>query len=119
MYKLFFSILGLTKFQLPLFGSLMKKIYLFIFILLAFQTNAQLLVSSPSFITETNTSTTITADASYGNKKLIGITSDIFVHIGVLTSISTSSADWKYVASTWGTSDAKIKCVALGIKKAG
>ena len=95
----------------------MKKIYLFIFILLAFQTNAQLLVSSPSFITETNTSTTITADASYGNKKLIGITSDIFVHIGVLTSISTSSADWKYVASTWGTSDAKIKCVALGNNK--
>ena len=91
-----------------MFGFLMKKILLFLSILLALQTNAQLLVNSPSFITETNASTTITADASFGNKKLIGITSDIFVHIGVITSLSTSGADWKYVASAWGTADAKL-----------
>jgi hypothetical protein len=95
----------------------MKKIFLFLSIVLALQTNAQLLVSSPSFLTETSASTTITADASFGNKRLIGNISDIFVHIGVITSLSTSGADWKYVASPWGTSDAKIKCVPLGNNK--
>jgi 1,4-alpha-glucan branching enzyme len=95
----------------------MKKVYLIILVLLSLNTNAQLLVSSPSFITETNTTTTITADAAFGNKKLIGNTNDIFVHIGVLTTLSTSGGDWKYVASTWGTSDPKFKCVALGNNK--
>jgi len=95
----------------------MKKIFLFLSILLTLQTNAQLLVSSPSFLNETSASTTIIADASFGNKRLIGNTSDIFVHIGVITSLSNSGADWKYVASPWGTSDAKIKCVPLGNNK--
>ena len=76
-----------------------------------------MLVSTPSFITEASSSTTITADANFGNKKLVGNTNDIFVHIGAITSLSTNGADWKYVASTWGTADAKIKCVALGNNK--
>jgi glycosidase len=95
----------------------MKKVFLFILVLLTLNTNAQLLVSSPSFITETSTTTTITADASLGNKKLIGNTNDIFVHIGVITTLSSSGADWKYVASTWGTTDSKFKCSALGNNK--
>lgn len=95
----------------------MKQIYFLFFILLTLQTNAQLLVSSPSFISEASSSTTIIADASFGNKKLIGNTNDIFVHIGVITSLSTSGSDWKYVASTWGTSDAKFKCLSIGNNK--
>lgn len=95
----------------------MKKVYLLILVLLSLNANAQLLVSNPGFITEATTTTTITADASYGNKKLLGNTNDIFVHIGVLTTLSSSSSDWKYVASTWGTSDVKFKCTPLGNNK--
>jgi hypothetical protein len=95
----------------------MKKVFLYILVLLSLDANAQLLVSTPSFITESNTSTTITADATKGNKNLLGNTSDIFVHIGVLTALSSSGSDWKYVASTWGNSDAKFKCTALGNNK--
>jgi 1,4-alpha-glucan branching enzyme len=95
----------------------MKKYFIYLFVFLSLQTNAQLLVSSPTFISETVASSTIIADASFGNKKLIGNTNDIFVHIGVITTLSTSGSDWKYVASTWGTSDAKFKCVPLGKNK--
>ena len=95
----------------------MKKVFLYILVLLSLDANAQLLVSTPSFITESNTSTTITADATKGNKNLLGNTNDIYVHIGVLTTLSTSGSDWKYVASTWGNSDAKFKCTVLGNNK--
>jgi 1,4-alpha-glucan branching enzyme len=95
----------------------MKKVLLFIIILLSLQTNAQLLVSTPDFITESVTSTTIIADASKGNQKLLGNTADIYVHIGAITNLSPTGADWKYVSSVWGTADAKFKCVALGNNK--
>ena len=95
----------------------MKKVFLYILVLFSIHANAQLLVSTPSFVTESIASTTITADATKGNKNLLGNTNDIYVHIGVLTTLSTSGSDWKYVASTWGNSDAKFKCTALGNNK--
>lgn len=95
----------------------MKKLFLYILIILSLNVNAQLLVYSPNFLTETTTNASITADASKGNKGLFGTNGDVFVHIGVITNLSTGPADWKYVLTTWGTSDARFKCTSLGNNK--
>ena len=94
-----------------------KKLLFSLILFLSLHVNGQLLVSSPDFITETATSTIITANATKGNKGLLGNTNDIYVHIGAITSLSTGAADWKYVLTTWGTTNANFKCTSLGNNK--
>jgi glycosidase len=67
--------------------------------------DAQLLITSPDFPTD-NSSVTITVDATKGNKGLQGFTGNVFLHTGVITSLSTNPSDWKYVQGTWGTTTA-------------
>src|SRR5262250_2312173 len=97
----------------------MKKLLLPIFLLLISAANAQLLSWTPDFIHETSTPVTITTDANFGNKALLSYanTSDVYVHIGVITNLSTSSSDWKYVKFTWGTTDAAAHCTYNGSNK--
>lgn len=66
---------------------------------------AQLLVTTPDFPTD-NSSLTITLDATKGNKGLQGFAGPVFLHTGVITNLSTSPSDWKYVQGTWGTNTA-------------
>ncbi|MFN8265763.1 MAG: alpha-amylase family glycosyl hydrolase [Chitinophagaceae bacterium] len=68
-------------------------------------TNAQLLAISPDFPTD-NGSITITMDPTKGNKGLNGSAGPVFLHTGVITNLSTSQSDWKYVQGTWGTATA-------------
>ncbi len=78
----------------------MKKILLSFLGLLCFVTTfSQLLSWSPVFPTENTTTFEITVDATKGNKGLDFYTpnSDVFVHTGVITNLSTSASDWKYV----------------------
>jgi glycosidase len=77
---------------------------------------AQILSSTPIFANENDTITLI-FDASYGNAALKNFNGDVFAHAGVITSKSTSSADWRYVQGTWGVSDAKVKMQSLGNNK--
>ena len=35
------------------------------------------------------------------------------MHIGVITSLSISSSNWKYVPVSWGVADNKVKCTKL------
>lgn len=79
---------------------------------------AQLLTTDPAFPSETSV-ITITADCSRGNKALLNYsnTNDVYVHVGVITSASTGSSDWKYVKFTWGTTDAAAKATSLGNNK--
>ena len=95
----------------------MRKLFILILTVLTLHTNGQLLVTVPDFITESSTSVNIIADATFGNKKLLGNTNDVFVHIGVITTLSANSSDWKYVTSVWGNPDVKFKCIALGNSK--
>lgn len=97
----------------------MRIIYLFVCLLVAVSGNAQLLSWGPSFIQESSTSVTITCDATKGNQGLKDYTpaSDVYVHIGVITTASTSSADWKYVPFTWGSTTAAAQAVYLGINQ--
>ncbi len=60
--------------------------------------NAQLLTWSPAFPKDTE-SITITVDAGKGNQGLLNHTptSDVYVHTGVITNLSTSPTNWRYV----------------------
>lgn len=62
---------------------------------------AQLLKWTPAFPKESSASVIITCDANKGNKGLLNYspTNDVFVHMGVITNLSTSASDWKYVVN--------------------
>jgi hypothetical protein len=69
---------------------------------------SQVLRWSPSFIQESNQTITITCNAKSGNKGLLEYApvTDVFVHIGAITNLSTGSSDWKYAPFTWATTNA-------------
>ncbi len=97
----------------------MKKLLLPFLLLFIIKANAQLLSWTPDFIQESSTPVTITMDASLGNNGLLNYTptTDVYVHIGVITNLSTSSSDWKYVKFAWGTTDPNAQCTYLGNNK--
>lgn len=99
----------------------MKKALLGSFILIFFslQSFSQLLSWTPDFIQESSTPVVITVDATKGNQGLLNYTptSDIYVHIGVITNLSTGSSDWKYVKFTWGTTNPLAQATSLGSNK--
>lgn len=81
---------------------------------------AQLLHWSPNFIKETSSTVTITCDATKGNQGLLNYTpvNDVYVHIGVITSLSTGSSDWKYVVNSNFNAPASIvQTTAAGTNK--
>ncbi|RYE18212.1 MAG: hypothetical protein EOP45_14490 [Sphingobacteriaceae bacterium] len=98
----------------------MKKWYTITLFLsfLCLLTNGQLLVTTPDFPTETDANVAITMDATKGNFGLLSYTpSDVYVHIGAITNLSTSSSDWKYVKFTWATSNPAAQAVSQGGNK--
>jgi hypothetical protein len=107
--------------RLQLKATMKKFRYLLIFLLFALNAKSQLLSWTPTFITDTSTNVSIICDASQGNQGLFNYTpvTDVYVHIGLITSKSASSSDWKHVPafSTWGTTNTQIQCVSLGNNK--
>lgn len=77
---------------------------------------AQVVTSTPSFLLETG-SCVIVFDASQGNKGLSGYTGDVYAHAGVITNLSKSSSDWKYVKAAWTENTAACKLKSLGNNK--
>lgn len=97
----------------------MKKVLLFTFVILSCIAKAQLLTWSPDFIKESSTPVTIIMDASFGNKGLLNYTptSDVYVHIGVITNKSSGSSDWKHVPFEWASTNTAARCEYLGSNK--
>lgn len=56
----------------------------------------------PFFATAAD-SIVIEYDAAQGNEALSNVNGDIYAHTGVITALSTSSTDWKYVKAPWTT----------------
>ncbi|MEI6455118.1 MAG: alpha-amylase family glycosyl hydrolase [bacterium] len=99
----------------------MKSIKLFI--LLAFTTflvaknlPAQVIVTTPEYPVE-NDSVTIIFDASLGNAELKDVAPPIYAHTGVITNLSTSATDWKYVIAGWNENTTKAQMSPLGNNK--
>ncbi len=84
----------------------MRKVFLSITtIFICLTVSAQLLSWSPQFASDVS-SITITVDATQGNQGLMGVTTPVYLHFGLITSASNDSKDWKYTATTWATTTA-------------
>jgi 1,4-alpha-glucan branching enzyme len=97
----------------------MKKLYLTSGILvLTLYLHAQELVSIPYFPADSS-AVNLVVDCSRGNQGLYNYanTSDVYVHVGLITSLSTSSSDWRYVPFTWGTANPAAQAGYLGNNK--
>jgi Alpha amylase, catalytic domain/Secretion system C-terminal sorting domain/Carbohydrate-binding module 48 (Isoamylase N-terminal domain) len=94
------------------------------FILLAtiigfvFSASAQLLTWTPNFAKD-NDNIVITMDATKGNQGLNNYTptSDVYVHVGVITNLSANASDWRYVKFTWATTPPAAQATFLGSNK--
>lgn len=98
----------------------MKKALLVSFaFLFSLQSFSQLLSWTPSFPQESSDPVVITVDATKGNQGLLNYTptSDVYVHIGVITNLSTNSSDWKHVTSVWGSTNPTFQATSLGGNK--
>ncbi len=100
----------------------MKKIIL-LFVLFSFGTNLhaqRLLTWTPEFPVD-NSTLSFTVDCTKGNQGLLnfegGNSNNVYVHIGVITNLSSGPGDWKYVKFTWGTTDPAAKATPLGSNK--
>lgn len=81
--------------QMPI----MKIIFTLLFAAFFSSAESQLLTWSPQFIQESSSPIEITLDATKGNQGLKNYanTSDVYVHIGLITSYSSNQGDWKHV----------------------
>ncbi|MBS1756305.1 MAG: 1,4-alpha-glucan-branching protein, partial [Bacteroidetes bacterium] len=98
-----------------------KNILLLVSCFLCFPLFAQRLLSwSPEFPLD-NSNLTFTVDCNKGNKGLLnyesGNSANIYVHIGVITNLSTSPTDWRYTKFTWGVADPLAHATPLGNNK--
>ncbi len=55
-----------------------------------------------------NDSVTLFYDATQGNKALINLKRNLYLHTGVITNRSLDGHDWKYVVGNWGTDDKRV-----------
>jgi len=67
-----------------------------------------LIGTQPAFPLE-NSDLIITFNAELGNGGLAGYEGDVYVHTGVITDLSSSSSDWKYVKTDWGENTTETK----------
>ena len=100
----------------------MKK-FILLFALFSVGTSsfAQRLLSwTPEFPVD-NSTLSFTIDCTKGNQGLLnfesGASNNVYVHVGVITNLSTSPSDWKYTKFTWGTADPAAKATPLGSNK--
>ena len=94
----------------------MRKILLSLSIFFLFSNvDAQLLSWTPQFSNDHST-VVITMDAAKGNQGLLNYTGTVYMHLGIITNLSTSATDWRYVPTTWATTTAPV-ATALGSNK--
>ena len=81
---------------------------------------AQELTANPAFPAD-NSTVTITVDCTKGNQGLLNYanTSDVYVHTGVITNLSTSPTNWLYVKfnQNFNTPNAALSATYLGNNK--
>ena len=98
-----------------------KYIFSILVLCLGLSANAQrLLTWTPEFPVD-NANLSFTIDCNKGNQGLLnfegGNSANVYVHVGVITNLSTGPSDWKYVKFTWGSADPLAKATPLGSNK--
>ena len=95
----------------------MKKILLLLSVFLfANYCRSQLLTWTPDFPKD-NDNITITVDATKGNQGLLGFSGNVYVHVGVITNLSTGPTNWRYSKFTWGSTEAAALTTPAGTNK--
>ncbi|NOR74662.1 MAG: Por secretion system protein, partial [Draconibacterium sp.] len=90
----------------------MKYLSLFLFIIIfCFKGNAQI-TTNPA-LPVANQKVTITFDSSK-ESRLDYFTGDLYAHTGLITNLSTSDSDWKYVIESWGNNTTQPKLTNKG-----
>jgi 1,4-alpha-glucan branching enzyme len=89
---------------------------LFVCGLFSAQTYAQVIVTTPAFPIDSD-SCIIIFDASQGDAGLKDVAPPIYAHTGVITNLSTSGSDWKYVVAGWSENTTKAMLTPLGNNK--
>jgi len=74
---------------------------------------SQTVVTIPVYPTDLD-SCTVIYDATKGNGELVGVPPPIYAHTGVITNLSTSQTDWKYVIAAWNQNIPKALMTPLG-----
>jgi 1,4-alpha-glucan branching enzyme len=90
----------------------MRRILLFVSILIFSISKGQIVTLTPAIVTQ-NDSVLITFDATQGNAGLAGV-SQVYAHTGVITNLSSSPTDWRHVQGNWGTHDPKVQMTNIG-----
>ncbi len=91
----------------------MKKIFILAFVFFTIKLTAQVVTTLPQYATQ-NDSIIITFDATQGDGGLAGYTGDVYAHTGVITNLSTSDTDWRYVIGDWGNDSNQPKLTRIG-----
>ena len=95
----------------------MKRIFLLLCVFLfANFCRSQLLTWTPEFPKD-NDNVTITVDATKGNQGLLGFSGNVYVHVGVITNLSTDPNNWRYSKFVWGSTDAAAQATPAGTNK--
>jgi len=74
---------------------------------------SQVVVTTPEFPVDID-SCEVIFDASQGNQGLINFTGAVYAHTGVITNLSTSPSDWKYVIAEWNVNVPEAQLISLG-----
>ena len=86
----------------------LKTMLLALLALCAFSMSAQVVYTEPPMIQRSTKNFTLYFDATQGTGGLKDYTGDVYAHIGLITSESTTATDWKY-APDWATDNTKYK----------
>jgi 1,4-alpha-glucan branching enzyme len=85
----------------------------FALLLFSIQLFSQTVVTIPVYPTDLD-SCTVIYDATKGNGELENVPPPIYAHTGVITSLSTSPTDWRYVIANWNENIPKALMTPLG-----
>jgi len=90
--------------------SLLYRIFFFLTICISYPAilTGQIIVTNPELPND-NVALKVTFDATQGTAGLKDYTGDVYAHTGVITDKSTSTSDWKYVKTAWGTNTPETK----------
>ena len=96
----------------------MKKIipiFLLAFLIFFSAQSQRLLSWAPEFPRD-NSNLVVKVDCNKGNKGLLnfegGNSANVYVHVGVITNLSTNASDWRYVKFAYGTANAAGSFIA-------
>ena len=92
----------------------MKRLFLVFAVFAIFSASfSQVITVTPPFPTDQDEIIVI-FNAQLGSGGLAGTSSDVYAHTGVITNLSTSPSDWKYVKAGWTTNLPECKLSPVG-----